>query len=759
MRLVCGVVYCIDACDEEADKAMAPMLDVAEPLMHGVGRMPLKDLNSAFDGLYGPGDQWYWRGAFLSEIPDEAIERNRDWNDRMPASKCGSHVYPIDGAAHDVAPEDTAFAYRDATWSQVFIGVDADPASRPRCATGRSATGRRCTRTRTAAAYVNFMMEEGQARVKATYGAELRAARQGQGGSTTRTTSSASTRTSCRPRSARHCRRRRAGGSPPPPHPRRVGRASVRKAAAHGCEGTRLDPRRSSMFRTALVCIAVALAALATVAGATAANPVGPGAIVAPTPPPPPPLPPPPPAPTPVYVADLLTRIYRGDDGGALYLRQLGSKVYGFGEHPGRDYAYVLVGSISGDRITGSWWDVPKGKRAEKGSLELRWSQLGARIVRSGGGDLGPDVFAAIPPDGIPWPVMQAAGFQETTTSDLTGAFGGDDGSRHYVRESSSDLVWVAERAAQPGERPGWVTAFAGTRFPGGGIGTYVDVPKGLERNSGQFGATLIGGTRELPAGAERRRPDRAAHARVRARLGSLRRRDRRLARRLRRRVRLRADEERWVHPHGRLGLAAARDRRREAPLHHPHPGPDGQRGEARQRNGDREGPARTRPDGRREGEAVPALVHRDRHEHGFADVPRHPRPHQWVDGSERHFDRRQLQQPGSLRAACWRSSPRVAPRRSRPPTTTRRTTCSGCSSRSSPTRAPRCCSPCGGARTGPAISIGRSRSGSSATCSTRCSNPPARPRASTPGRTSRSTTSAGKPVADGQVHDPAGQR
>ena len=198
-----------------------------------------------------------------------------------------------------------------------------------------------------------------------------------------------------------------------------------------------------------------------------------------------------------------LTQIYRGDDGGALYLRQLGSKVYGFGEHPGleRPYAYVLVGDVSGDRITGSWWDVPKGvlRRVNRGSLDLQWSQGGARVVRKGGADFGPDVLTAIPPDGIPWPGMTAARFQATTTGDLDGAFVGDDGSRHYVRETSFNTFWVAERASQPGERPGWVTVFAGKRTSGGGFaGTYVDVPKGLERASGNFGAALIGSKREL---------------------------------------------------------------------------------------------------------------------------------------------------------------------------------------------------------------------------------------------------------------------
>ena len=170
LRKVCGIVWCVDASDEEAEQAMAPMLAVAEPLMHGVGRMPLSALNSAFDGLYGPGDQWYWRGDFVKEIPDEAIERNREWNDRMPSWKCGSHIYPIDGAAHDVAPEDTAFAYRDAVWSQVFVGVDPDPASAPALRDWAIGYWEALHPFSAGGAYVNFMMDEGQARVKATYG-------------------------------------------------------------------------------------------------------------------------------------------------------------------------------------------------------------------------------------------------------------------------------------------------------------------------------------------------------------------------------------------------------------------------------------------------------------------------------------------------------------------------------------------------------------------------------------------------------------
>ncbi len=170
LRKACGIVWCIVGSDEEAAEAMAPMLAVGTPLMHGAGRVPLPGLNSAFDGLYGPGDQWYWRADFVDEIPDEAIARNAEWNDRMPSWKSGSHIYPIDGAAHDVGRDETPWAYRDTRWSQVIIGVDPDPASAPALRDWAVGYWEALHPYSAGGAYVNFMMDEGQERVKATYG-------------------------------------------------------------------------------------------------------------------------------------------------------------------------------------------------------------------------------------------------------------------------------------------------------------------------------------------------------------------------------------------------------------------------------------------------------------------------------------------------------------------------------------------------------------------------------------------------------------
>jgi FAD/FMN-containing dehydrogenase len=169
LRKVCGIVWCYDGAADQAPGVLAPMLEVAEPLLHAVGPMPYPDFQSMFDALYPPGLQWYWRADFVRELSDEAIDRHAEFGARLPTLHSTMHLYPIDGAAHDVGQTETAFSYRDANWAQVIVGVDPSPgnadairqwtvdywdATHPYSAGG---------------AYINFLMHEGQDRVEASY--------------------------------------------------------------------------------------------------------------------------------------------------------------------------------------------------------------------------------------------------------------------------------------------------------------------------------------------------------------------------------------------------------------------------------------------------------------------------------------------------------------------------------------------------------------------------------------------------------------
>ncbi|MCX5190183.1 FAD-binding oxidoreductase [Streptomyces sp. NBC_00268] len=171
LRKVCGVIWCRVGDDIEAAAAeMAPLLDaVPEPLLHGAAPMPFPALQSAFDGIYPPGDQWYWRADFVDEIADEAVASHLGYGAQPPTWKSTMHLYPIDGAVHDVAPADTAWSYRNAHWATVYAGVDSDPAGAERVKRWSVDYSDALHPYSAGGAYVNMMMDEGQERVRASY--------------------------------------------------------------------------------------------------------------------------------------------------------------------------------------------------------------------------------------------------------------------------------------------------------------------------------------------------------------------------------------------------------------------------------------------------------------------------------------------------------------------------------------------------------------------------------------------------------------
>jgi FAD/FMN-containing dehydrogenase len=168
LKKVCGVLWCWAGSEEGADEAFRPVREL-RPELDGIMPMPFPVLNAAFDGLYPPGDQWYWRADFFDRISDAAVEAHVEFAHRLPTPKSTMHLYPVDGAASRVGPDDTAWAYRDAKWGQVMVGVDPDPAKADELKEWTVAYWEALHPHSMGGAYVNMMMEEGDERIRATY--------------------------------------------------------------------------------------------------------------------------------------------------------------------------------------------------------------------------------------------------------------------------------------------------------------------------------------------------------------------------------------------------------------------------------------------------------------------------------------------------------------------------------------------------------------------------------------------------------------
>ena len=168
MRQVCGIVWTYSGPAEKADEVFAPIKAFGSTLLYGVQPLPLPAWQAAFDGLYPKGAQMYWRAEFLNELSDEAIATQVK-HGAVPTVQSTSHIYPIDGAVHRVGPGDTAWSQRDVRFTQVVLGADGDPANAGMIKDWAVRFGDDIRPFSAGGAYTNFIMDEGQERVRATY--------------------------------------------------------------------------------------------------------------------------------------------------------------------------------------------------------------------------------------------------------------------------------------------------------------------------------------------------------------------------------------------------------------------------------------------------------------------------------------------------------------------------------------------------------------------------------------------------------------
>ncbi len=166
-----ALVSCWSGSANDGEKILQGFRDIATPVAEHVGTMPYADLNGAFDALVPRGLQHYWKAEFVGDLTPEAIALHMEHGSRVPVVNSTVHMYPINGACHDVAPDATAFGHRDATYAVVIAGMWPDPADNDAHTQWVKDYDAAIAPLSQGGGYINFASADDQSKVAANYGA------------------------------------------------------------------------------------------------------------------------------------------------------------------------------------------------------------------------------------------------------------------------------------------------------------------------------------------------------------------------------------------------------------------------------------------------------------------------------------------------------------------------------------------------------------------------------------------------------------
>jgi len=167
---LCAIVACWTGDPDRASKAIAPLRDAAPVVAELVGSMPYAALNGAFDGLVPPGLQHYWKAVFGGPLSDDAIDAHTTHGPKVPVVNSTAHIYPINGAAHDVKSDATAFGHREAKFATVIAGMWPDPSQNEANTRWVREYYQALAPFSEKGGYTNFAAGDDMSRVQANYG-------------------------------------------------------------------------------------------------------------------------------------------------------------------------------------------------------------------------------------------------------------------------------------------------------------------------------------------------------------------------------------------------------------------------------------------------------------------------------------------------------------------------------------------------------------------------------------------------------------
>jgi hypothetical protein len=168
-RPVVTVAACYSGDIEAGERLLAPLRE--KTLLDAVSPRPYTQLQQLFDPSVPHGWHYHWRSWELPPLTDAAIDTLVEQAARITSPRSYIIVFQLGGAMARVGEHDTAFSQRDAAHNVNInaVWVEGDPGADRHLRWVRDCYAALEPHTR-GRAYVNFLEDEGEDRIRAAYG-------------------------------------------------------------------------------------------------------------------------------------------------------------------------------------------------------------------------------------------------------------------------------------------------------------------------------------------------------------------------------------------------------------------------------------------------------------------------------------------------------------------------------------------------------------------------------------------------------------
>jgi len=164
-----AVIVCYCGAPEAGEKALSPLRTFDAPVVDSLAPVPYATVQNLLSDVLTPGS-YYWKAGFFQALSNDAVDAVVDYfENAVPAPFAAIAIEHLGGAVSRVGAQDTAFGHRHAQHSFLALRKWEDPAETE----ANIAWVRACydvAEPFLEGVYVNYLGDEGEARVRAAYG-------------------------------------------------------------------------------------------------------------------------------------------------------------------------------------------------------------------------------------------------------------------------------------------------------------------------------------------------------------------------------------------------------------------------------------------------------------------------------------------------------------------------------------------------------------------------------------------------------------